>query len=93
MGRMTYFKIVALRLLTEEEGLNFTQCLSYAQTHPGNLVDALTPWNITGSLIKKITLADSDILCTSRTLLVPVRYRTAHDAMAVCEELGDRGEK
>ena len=44
-----------------------------------------------GSLIKKISLAESDILCTSRTLIVPVKYRTAHDAMAICEELGERG--
>ena len=35
-----------------------------------------TKWNITGSLIKKIDLKESDIFCTEgRTLYIPVRYR------------------
>ena len=79
------------RLLSEEEGLNFTDCHDYVPTHAGNLVNSLTEWNITGTLIKKINMEDSDILCTSRTLLVPVRYRTVQDAMAICEELGETG--
>ena len=78
--------------MTEQEGFDFTNCLTYVQTPPGNLINETTEWNITGSLIKKISLRESDISCTSRTLLIPVRYRTAHDAMAVCEELGERGK-
>ena len=65
--------------------------MTYAPTPSGNLINDLTEWNITGSLIKKISVTESDILCTSRTLLIPVRYRTAQDAMAICEELGERG--
>ena len=34
-----------------------------------------TKWNITGSLIKKVDLKESDIFCTEgRTLYIPVRY-------------------
>ena len=65
--------------------------MTYATTPSGNLINDLTEWNITGSFIKKISVTESDILCTSRTLLIPVRYRTAQDAMAICEELGERG--
>ena len=80
------------RILTEQEGLDFTNCLSYVPTPSGSLINDATEWNITGSLIKKITLTESDIFCTSRTLLIPVKYRTAHDAMAICEELGETGD-
>ena len=65
--------------------------MTYVPTPSGNLINDNTVWNITGSLIKKISLTESDIFCTSRTLLIPVRYRTAHDAMAICEELGETG--
>ena len=80
------------RILTEQEGIDFTNCLTYVPTPSGNLVNGTTKWNITGSLIKKISLTESEIFCSSRTLLIPVRYRTVHDAMAICEELGERGE-
>ena len=41
----------------------------------GNLVNIDTKWNITGSLIKKVDLKESDIFCTEgRTLYIPVRY-------------------
>ena len=34
-----------------------------------------TKWNITGSLIRKVDLKESDIFCTEgRTLYIPVRY-------------------
>ena len=34
-----------------------------------------TKWNITGSLIKKVDLKESDIFCTAgRTLYIPVRF-------------------
>ena len=40
----------------------------------GNLVNTDTKWNITGSLIKKVDLKESDIFCTvGRTLYIPVR--------------------
>ena len=78
-------------MLTQQEGSDFTACLSYVPTPAGNIINHTTEWNITGSLIKKISLASSSVLCTSRTLLIPVRYRTAQDAMAICQELGDAG--
>ena len=41
----------------------------------GNLVNTDTKWNITGSLIKKVDLKESDIFCTAgRTLYIPVRF-------------------
>jgi hypothetical protein len=77
-------------MLTQQEGADFTACLPYVPTPAGNIINHNTEWKITGSL-KKISLPSSDILCTSRTLLIPVRYRTAQDAMAICQELGDTG--
>ena len=78
--------------MTDQEGEEYTNCLTYVPTPPGNLINHTTPWNITGSLIKKITMQQSDVFCTSRTLLIPVRYRTVLDAMAICEELGETGK-
>ena len=80
-----------LRLLTEKEGKEFTDCLKYVPTPAGNLINEDTKWNINGSFIKKISLSESDILCTDRTLLIPVRYRTIQDATSICEELGEKG--
>ena len=65
--------------------------MDYVTTPDGNIVNEGTRWNITGTLIKKITLSETDILCNDRTLLVPVRYRTFNDAMTVCEQLGEIG--
>ena len=40
----------------------------------GNLANTDTSWNITGGLIQKVELKESDIFCTAgRTLYVPVR--------------------
>ena len=80
-----------IRLLSEKEGIEFTNCLDYVPTPDGNIVNEGTRWNITGSLIKKITLSETDILCKDRTLLVPIRYQTFNDAMTVCEQLGEIG--
>ena len=82
-----------LRTLTNQEGEAYTNCLSYEPTPTGNLVNGSTQWNITGDLIKKISLSGSEVLCSSRTLLIPVRYRTAKDARDICQELGDAGRE
>ena len=79
------------RLLTKEEGLDYTNCVDYSPTPDGNIINTDTRWNITGTLIKKISLSETDILCKDRTVFVPVRYRTFTDAMTVCEQLGERG--
>ena len=81
--------------MTFEEGVNFTDCKHYnnnIETPEGNLINQQTNWNITGNLIRKISLEADEVQCTSRTLLIPVRYRTAQDAMGVCEELGETGK-
>ena len=77
--------------MLDEEGIEFTNCLTYVPTPNGNIVNEETIWDITGSLIKKISLTEEEILCKDRTLLVPVKYRTFEDAMAVCEQLGEIG--
>ena len=48
--------------------------ISYDLDVLGNLVNTDTKWNITGTLIKKVDLKESDIFCTvGRTLYIPVR--------------------
>ena len=82
-------------MLTFEEGVNFTDCRhhnNHIETLEGNLINQQTNWNITGNLIRKISLEADEVQCTSRTLLIPVRYRTAQDAMEICEELGETGK-
>ena len=58
---------------------------------PGNIVNGNTEWNITGSLITKISQDRDQIICKDQTLLIPVRYRTWNNAMAVCSQLGHSG--
>ena len=78
-------------MLTPDEGAEYSRCQPYIPSSPGNLVNSTTEWNITGSLIQKITMAEADITCSSRTLLIPVRYRTAQDAMDICQQIGETG--
>ena len=80
------------RLLSTEEGGDFTNCVDYSPTPDGNIINTDTRWNITGNLIKKISLSETEILCKDRTVFVPVRYRTFTDAMTVCEQLGEIGD-
>ena len=81
-----------IRLLTDEEGQLFTESQKASRIPPGNLVNGNTEWNISGTLIQKTKYSENEILCNSRTLLIPVRYRTFQDAMAICEELGETGK-
>ena len=81
-----------IRLLTYEEGIEFTNCLAYTSTPDGNLIDKETRWNVTGSLIKKITLTEEDILCKDKTVVVPIKFKTFVDAMTICEQLGEKGD-
>ena len=63
------------RLLTKAEGLAFSSCQPYVATPPGNLVNSLTPWNITGSLVTRGMEQEEGVDCRgARTLYVPVRY-------------------
>ena len=86
------FDIHYYRLLSIEEGEDYTNCVDYSPTPDGNVINTDTRWNITGSLIKKISLSETEILCKDRTVFVPVRYRTFTDAMTVCEQLGEIGD-
>ena len=77
--------------MDDEEGIQFTECSKAIEIPPGNIVNGNTEWNITGSLIRKISQEREDIVCKDRTILIPVRYRTWKDAMAVCSQLGHIG--
>ena len=77
--------------MLDEEGIEFTKCLTYVPTPNGNIGNEDTRWDISGSLVKKISSTEEEIFCKDRTVLVPVRYRTFEDAMVVCEQLGEKG--
>ena len=51
----------------------YTDCINYTALPAGDLVNADTEWNITGSLIRRVELHTEDVSCTSRTLVIPVK--------------------
>ena len=96
-------------MLKSEEMSEFTNCTTYEETNPpGNLINKNTLWSISGSLIKRIQMSETEVRCIPRldiwswnkliyvnvlrTLLVPIRYKTIHDAMSICESLGEKGD-
>ena len=79
------------RLLSEDELRDYSQCLNYTATPPGNLVNSDTVWEVSGRLIHTVTIDEHEVDCVNRTLLVPIRYRTMEDAMRICESIGERG--
>ena len=82
------------RLLSQEEMAKYTQCYpNYLRIQPiGNLINSTTQWEISGSLIEKIEMSETDINCQNRTVLIPIRYEKMEEAMGICEILGDVGD-
>ena len=72
---------------------NFSRCKSFGPIESaGNLINSSTVWNITGTLIHKISISQDEIGCSfGRNVLVPIRYRTIEDATEVCTALGEKG--
>ena len=83
------------RLLTSEEMEKYTKCYpSHPQipnTAAGNLINPSTQFSVTGSLIEKIDIPSTDIVCQNRTVLIPIRFERMEDAMRMCEILGEEG--
>ena len=81
------------RLLSHEEMSKYTQCYPYysrIQT-VGNLINPSTRWEVSGSLIEKIEVPETDVVCQNRTVLIPIRFEKMEDAMGICEILGEVG--
>ena len=82
------------RLLSQEEMEKFSQCSpNYSKIETaGNIINPLTQWEISGSLIEKIDVPEADVVCQNRTVLIPIRYEKMEEAMKICEILGKKGD-
>ena len=73
---------------------NFTQCNKYREISPGgNLINGTTNWTIAGNLTHKIVIPEEEVNCDpKRTVILPIKYRNADDAMGICNSLAGSGE-
>ena len=73
---------------------NFTQCNKYRTISPGgNLINGTTNWHIGGSLTQRIVIPEEEVNCDpKRTVILPIKYRKADDAIGICYSLAGTGE-
>ena len=72
----------------------FTQCNKYREISPGgNLVNGTTNWQISGTLTQKIAIPEEEVNCNpKRTIVLPIKFKKADDAMRTCNSLAGAGE-
>ena len=82
------------RLLNPDEMRNFTQCKTYREISPGgNLINGGSNWQISGGLIQKIQIDEEELNCPAkRTIVLPIKYRSVHDAMGTCQSMAEKGK-
>ena len=80
------------RVLSVEELKEKTRC-DGEDTQPGNIVNKDSSWNITGSLVKKITIPVKDTQCGRQKSVVnaflPIPQLTREDAEDLCKRFGE----
>ena len=80
------------KVLSVEELEAKTRC-DGEDTQPGNIVNKDSSWNITGSLVKKITIPVQDTQCSRQKSVVnaflPIPQLTREDAEDLCKRFGE----
>lgn len=88
IGKMTDINVWD-RLLTKQEGLQYSSCQNYIEKQ-GDIINKTTRYNITGSLIEQISVPVNDFLCTLDntriTLYVHAPFLNFRDAKEACDK-------
>ena len=89
IGRMAGFNMWS-RCLTEEEGKEYSGCGKYTLVPGGDLINDTVGFNITGGLIKAVTVDPEDTLCSHanpmNTLFLHSPFKRLTDAKETCNK-------